>query len=124
MIDIKKYLAALNIDSSWESILKKYLLAYNITKEKDIKMFLAQTSHESLSYKRLEESFKYRPEVLIKVFPKYFKTLEEAREAKKAYEILKEAFDWKEEFSIYKYSNGWYAVEDSNQVDEELEKIE
>ena len=52
MIDIKKYLAALNIDSSWESILKKYLLAYNITKEKDIKMFLAQTSHESLSYKR------------------------------------------------------------------------
>lgn len=80
MIDIKKYLAALNIDSSWESILKKYLLAYNITKEKDIKMFLAQTSHESLSYKRLEESFKYRPEVLIKVFPKYFKTLEEAKD--------------------------------------------
>ncbi|AGA66994.1 endolysin glycoside hydrolase [Brachyspira pilosicoli P43/6/78] len=80
MIDIKKYLSALNIDSSWESILKKYLLAYNITKEKDIKMFLAQTSHESLSYKRLEESFKYRPEVLIKVFPKYFKTLEEAKD--------------------------------------------
>lgn len=80
MIDIKKYLAALNIDSSWESILNKYLLAYNITKEKDIKMFLAQTSHESLSYKRLEESFKYRPEVLIKVFPKYFKTLEEAKD--------------------------------------------
>ena len=51
-------------------------------------------------------------------------TLEEARKVKKAYEILKEAFDWKEEFSIYKYSNGWYAVEDSNQVDEELEKIE
>lgn len=80
MIDIKKYLAALNIDSSWESILNKYLLAYNITKEKDIKMFLAQTSHESLSYKRLEESFKYRPEVLIKVFPKYFNTLEEAKD--------------------------------------------
>ena len=57
-----------------------------------------------------------------------FETLEEAREVKKAYEILKEAFDWKEEFSIYKDSNGWYAVwytvEDSNQVDEELEKIE
>ena len=80
MVDIKKYLSALNIDSSWESILKKYLLAYNIIKEKDIKMFLAQTSHESLSYKRLEESFKYRPEVLIKVFPKYFKTIEEAKD--------------------------------------------
>ncbi|MBW5397410.1 glycoside hydrolase family 19 protein [Brachyspira pilosicoli] len=80
MIDIKKYLTALNIDLSWESVLKKYLLAYNITKEKDIKMFLSQTSHESLSYKRLEESFKYRPEVLIKVFPKYFNTLEEAKD--------------------------------------------
>ena len=53
-----------------------------------------------------------------------FETLEEAREVKKAYEILKKDFGWKEEFSIYKYSNGWYAVEDSNQVDEELEKIE
>lgn len=80
MIDIKRYLTALNIDLSWESVLKKYLLAYNITKEKDIKMFLSQTSHESLSYKRLEESFKYRPEVLIKVFPKYFNTLEEAKD--------------------------------------------
>lgn len=80
MIDIKRYLTALNIDLSWESVLKKYLLAYNITKEKDIKMFLSQTSHESLSYKRLEESFKYRPEVLIKVFPKYFNTIEEAKD--------------------------------------------
>ena len=53
-----------------------------------------------------------------------FETLEEAREVKKAYETLKKDFGWKEEFSIYKYSNGWYAVEDSNQVDEELEKIE
>lgn len=53
-----------------------------------------------------------------------FETLEEAREVKKAYEILKEAFDWKEEFSIYKYNNGMYSVEDSSQVDEELEKIE
>ena len=51
-------------------------------------------------------------------------TLEEAREVKKAYEILKEAFGWKEEFSIYKYNNGMYSVEDSSQVDEELEKIE
>ena len=55
-----------------------------------------------------------------------FKTLEEAREVKKAYEILKEAFDWKEEFSIYKYNNGMYAVEDSSQVEihDGIEKIE
>ena len=33
MIDIKKYLVALNIDFSWESVLKKYLFAYNIVKQ-------------------------------------------------------------------------------------------
>lgn len=56
-----------------------------------------------------------------------FKTLEEAREVKKAYEILKEGFSsWKQNFSIYKYSNGWYAVEDSSQVElhDGIEKIE
>ena len=34
MIDIKKYLSALNIDSSWESILKKYLLHTTSQKKK------------------------------------------------------------------------------------------
>ncbi len=56
-----------------------------------------------------------------------FKTLEEAREVKKAYERMKEDFSsWKQNFSIYKYSNGWYAVEDSSQVElqDGIEKIE
>ena len=55
-----------------------------------------------------------------------FKTLKEAREVKKAYETLKDVFGWKEKFSIYKYSNGMYAVEDSSQVEihDGIEKIE
>ena len=51
-------------------------------------------------------------------------SLEDARKVKKAYETLKEDFGWKKEVSIYKYNNGWYSVEDSSQVDEELKKIE
>ena len=55
-----------------------------------------------------------------------FETLEEARKVKKACEKMKEVFEWKEEFSIYKYSNRWYAVEDSNQFEPhgDIKKIE
>ena len=53
-------------------------------------------------------------------------TLEEARKVKKAYERLNEDFGWNENLSIYKYSNGLYAVEVSNQfnLQSNIEKIE
>ena len=50
--------------------------------------------------------------------------LEDAREVKKAYETLKEEFSWKQELSIYKYDNDWYAVECPDNVTGEHEKIE
>ena len=56
-----------------------------------------------------------------------FKTLEEAREVKKAYETLKEDFpSWKQNFSIYKYKNDLYSVEDPDQFELHggIEKIE
>lgn len=42
-------------------------------------MFLAQCAHESSSFGRIEENLMYRAETLLKVFPKYFKTLVEAQ---------------------------------------------
>ncbi len=41
--------------------------------------FLAQCSHESNNFRILEENLNYSADALIKVFPKYFKSLDEAK---------------------------------------------
>ena len=53
-------------------------------------------------------------------------TLEEARKVKKAYERLNENFGWNENLSIYKYKDGCYSVEVSDQLVQygDIEKIE
>lgn len=55
-----------------------------------------------------------------------FDSLEEARKMKSAYECLKEKFGWKENFSIYKYPRGKYAVENADVLNdiESIEKVE
>ena len=54
------------------------------------------------------------------------RTLEEAREVKKAYERLNEDFSWNVNLHIYKYRDGYYSVEDSDQLVQygDIEKIE
>ena len=51
-------------------------------------------------------------------------SLEDARKVKKAYETLKEDFDWKKEVSIYKYHEGAYSVECPDDLVGDYEKIE
>lgn len=53
-------------------------------------------------------------------------TLEEARKVKKAYERLNEDFSWNVNLHIYKYRDGYYSVEDSDQLVQygDIEKIE
>lgn len=58
-------------------------------------------------------------------------SLEKARELKAAYEFLKEKFNWKSSFSIYKYNNACgegvpgYAVENDSIFEiPEIEKVE
>ena len=53
-------------------------------------------------------------------------TLEEARKVKKAYEILNKDFSWNINIHIYKYKDGLYSVEDSDQLVQYgyVEKIE
>lgn len=55
-----------------------------------------------------------------------FGTLEEARKVKKAYERLNEDFSWNRNISIYKYKEGLYSIEDSDQFELHgcIEKIE
>ena len=51
-------------------------------------------------------------------------SLEDARKVKKAYETLKEDFDWKKEVSIYKYHEGAYSVECPHDLECSHKKIE
>ena len=55
-----------------------------------------------------------------------FETLFGARKVKKAYERLNEDFSWNVNLHIYKYRDGYYSVEDSDQLVQygDIEKIE
>lgn len=65
---IKKYKDAL------ETTVSKY----NIEEDHDVSAFLAHLGHESGDLKRVIENMNYSAERLLVVFPKYFKTKEEA----------------------------------------------
>lgn len=51
-------------------------------------------------------------------------SLEDARKVKKAYETLKEDFGWTKDVSIYKYHEGAYSVECSDDLEGDHKKIE
>ena len=51
-------------------------------------MFLAQCAHESGNFSTVEENLHYRAETLLKIFPKYYKTLAEAMAHAKKPELI------------------------------------
>lgn len=63
----------------WYEALCEILPEYNINTPARVAAFIAQCAHESGGFKFLKENLNYRAESLLKTFPKYFKTLEEAR---------------------------------------------
>ena len=76
----KEQIIKIGIDDKWLEPLNKDFEKYDITDIKEKAMFLAQTSHESNNYKRLEESFNYSPKRLFEVFKKRVGTLENAKD--------------------------------------------
>lgn len=76
----KEQLTKIGIDDKWLEPLNNAFKKYAITDINEVSMFLAQTTHESNNYKRLEESFNYRPERLFEVFKKRVGTIEKAKE--------------------------------------------
>lgn len=71
-----------NIDGLANS-LNRVLDKYEINTINRLAGFLAQCGHESAGFTILKENLNYRAESLIKVFPKYFKTLAEAKQFEK-----------------------------------------
>lgn len=63
----------------WLHALNEILSEYEIDTPQRVASFLAQCAHESGSFKFLKENLNYKAESLTKVFPKYFKTLDEAK---------------------------------------------
>lgn len=75
----KEQIIKIGINEKWLEPLNNAFIKYHVTDINEKAMFLAQTTHESNNYKRLEESFNYKPERLFEVFRKRVGTLENAK---------------------------------------------
>ncbi|MEI0558248.1 glycoside hydrolase family 19 protein [Brachyspira intermedia] len=75
----KNQLIEIGIAEKWLEPLNNAFIKYHITDINEKAMFLAQTTHESNDYKRLEESFNYSPKRLFEVFRKRVGSLENAQ---------------------------------------------
>lgn len=64
----------------WYNAVSQALPDYDITTPQRIAAFLAQCAHESGGFTAIKENLNYKAESLVKVFPKYFKSLEEANQ--------------------------------------------
>ena len=75
----KEQITKIGIEEKWLEPLNNAFIKYHITDINEKAMFLAQTTHESNDYKRLEESFRYSPKRLFEVFRKRVGSLENAQ---------------------------------------------
>ena len=75
----KEQLEKIGIEEKWLEPLNNAFIKYHITDINEKAMFLAQTTHESNNYKRLEESFNYSPKRLFEVFRKRVGSFENAK---------------------------------------------
>ena len=77
----------------WYSALSQALPDYDINTKPRVAAFLAQCAHESGEFKFLKENLNYKAESLVKVWPKYFPTLDIAQQyAKKPEKIANRAY--------------------------------
>lgn len=69
-----------NCASGFASHINANSEAYKIKTKADLCAFLANNIHESSGFRSLRENMNYKPERLLEVFPKYFKSLSSAKE--------------------------------------------
>ena len=68
-----------NLDG-WHAALSSVLPKYEIDSPQRVSAFIAQCTHESGGFKRLKENLNYKAESLVRVFPKYFPSLDLAKQ--------------------------------------------
>lgn len=66
--------------SGWYEAFESACNEFQINTPARLAMFFAQLAHESNRLTRLEESFRYKPERLMEIFPFAFRTIEVARD--------------------------------------------
>jgi len=64
----------------WHNALSRALPDYEITTPKRVAAFIAQCAHESGDFKFLRENLNYKAESLMRVWPRYFPSLEIAHQ--------------------------------------------
>ena len=64
----------------WYEALSSVLPTYEIDSPQRVAAFIAQCTHESSGFKRLKENLNYKAESLVRVFPKYFPSLDLAKQ--------------------------------------------
>jgi putative chitinase len=64
----------------WYEALSSVLPEYEIDSPQRVAAFIAQCTHESGGFKRLKENLNYKAESLVRVFPKYFPSLDLAKQ--------------------------------------------
>ncbi len=64
----------------WYEALCQILPDYDINTVPRVAAFLAQTAHESGGYRAIKENLNYKAESLMRVWPKYFPTLDVAKQ--------------------------------------------
>ena len=64
----------------WYEALSSVLPEYEIDSLQRVAAFIAQCTHESGGFKRLKENLNYKAESLVRVFPKYFPSLDLAKQ--------------------------------------------
>jgi putative chitinase len=72
--------ARMFVKDKYYSYIEQYCEKYKINNVERISHFLAQTNYESGYMNYVEENLNYSSKQLLKVFPKYFKTIDEAKE--------------------------------------------
>ena len=79
--------------NNWYEALHEILPEYEINTPKGVAAFIAQCAHESGNFLFLKENLNYKAESLVKVFPKYFPSMDIAQQyAKKPEKIANRVY--------------------------------